>query len=228
MNKSVNIVLVLKSGGDFRMSDVYLLVSHINKYWKGVIRPSIYCYTDLVTEEKQVVGLTIRRLSNPEWQGWWSKMNLFTPSLQALRPFLYLDLDTAVVNSIDAIVPPEDKQDSFITLRDFYRPKYLASGLMWIPNTKLMDDIYSVWMADCKKHMIKFRGDQNFLASVTLPNMFWQDVFGQDFITTFKPNKQWRVNLEPHNAVICFHGKPRIPEAALTVKWVKEYVGYEI
>ena len=43
-----NIILILKSGGDFKFSDAYLLTAHINKYWKGVAPVNIYLYTDLV------------------------------------------------------------------------------------------------------------------------------------------------------------------------------------
>lgn len=228
MLNNTNIVLILKSGGDFKMSDVYLLTSHINRYWQGLPRPSIYCYTDLVTEQKEVVGLTIRPLPVKEWTGWWSKMNLFAPSLQPLRPFLYIDIDTVIINTINGLVPPEDKQDNFITLRDFYKPQKLASGLMWIPNTANMNKIYSVWFSDVVKNSKTYRGDQDFISSVVKADLYWQDIFGVDYITTFKPNKQWRVNMPVTSAVVCFHGEPRIPKAALTVDWVNKYVNYVI
>lgn len=229
MTTKTNIVLILKSGGDFKMSDVYLLVSHINRYWENKTnRPSIYCYTDLVTEEKEVVGLTIRRLPNAEWQGWWAKMNLFAPELKSLRPFLYLDLDTAVINSIESLVPPEEKQNQFITLRDFYQPQRLASGVMWVPDNAEIDKVHTEWLRNVESHTKIYRGDQNFIASITKADLYWQDVFPADYITTFKPNRQWRMLFPQTSAVVCFHGQPRIPTAALTVDWVKKYAGYEI
>jgi hypothetical protein len=230
MSNRPNIVLILKSGGDFKMSDVYLLVSHINKYWQNKnTKPAIYCYTDLVTEERAVVGLTIRPIPNRDWRGWWSKMNMFAPSLKELRPFLYMDIDTAVVNTIDPIIPPKDKQDQFIALRDFYRPAKTASGLMWVPNTSVVDKVYSEFIKDVKGNTRKYRGDQDFIFDTIKADLHWQDVFGEGYITTFKPNREWRMVLPPMAAVICFHGKPRIPEAAeKNVEWVQKYVSYAI
>lgn len=225
MNEQTNIVLILRSGGDFRIGDVYLLASHINKYWNNKIKPKIYCYTDNVEKETEVVGLTIRPLPNKQWVGWWSKMNLFSEQLNHLRPFLYMDLDTAIINNITAIVPPKDMQSNFITLRDFYNPKRLASGLMWIPDTKLMDEVYKQWLINKKR----FSGDQNFIESVVkFPDLYWQDIFQGEYITTFKPNKVWRTEQPMTSAIVCFHGEPRIPKAALTVEWVKKYVNHVI
>jgi len=225
-----NIVIIHKSGGDFKLTDVYLLVSHINKYWnKEITKPDIYCYSDMVKYEISVVGLTIRPLPNPQWVGWWSKLNLFSPELAELRPFLYLDIDTVVLKSIDTLFPPVDKNEVFITLRDFYRPTALASGVMFVPFTNAMDNIYKEWMKGPAVHIRRFTGDQNFIQSVvTNPDLFWQDISTPDYITTFKPKKIWRTELPINSAVVCFHGKPRIPEAAKTVKWVESYVTYEI
>lgn len=229
MNKPVNIVLVLKSGGDFKMSDVYLLAAHINRYWANKNnKPNIYCFTDLVSSERNVVGLTILPLPHPTWNGWWSKLNLFSPDLQPLRPFLYMDLDTAIVGNIDSIVPPNDKKSAFITLRDFYQPAHLASGVMWIPDTQKMNKVYYEWIANQDLVLKRFRGDQNYIETITSADFYWQDVFGPDFIVSFKPNKQWRTELIPQNSIVCFHGEPRIPKAALSVEWVKDYVGYVI
>lgn len=225
---NTNIVLIHRTGGDFRIADAYLLVTHIRKYWGESIMPNIYCYTDTVVRDVSVVGLTLRPLPNLEWTGWWSKMNMFSPELKELRPFLYLDLDTAVLKSIKALIPPEEQKDNFVTLRDFYRPKNLASGVMWVPDTPAMDNIHSVWSKKAKTHMRRYRGDQNFIESITKPDIYWQDICKPDYITTFKPKGVWRTEFPAKSAVVCFHGVPRIPLAANTVEWVKSYTSYEI
>lgn len=225
----MNIVIIHRSGGDFRIADVYLLVTHINKYWEDAkVKPNIYCFTNTVTREVNVVGLTLLPLPNPEWMGWWSKLNLFSDELKWLRPFLYLDIDTAVLKSIKPLFPPEDSRNKFVTLRDFYRPNNLASGLMWIPDTPIMDRIYAKWTANVKLSMKRFRGDQNFIESVTKADIYWQDISKPEFITTFKPNKIWRTTFPANSAIVCFHGVPRISEAASSVEWVKSYTNYEI
>lgn len=224
----INIVLILRSGGDFKVSDVYLLAAHINKYWQGSLRPNIYCYTDLMQEELSVVGLTFRPLPHKAWRGWWSKLNLFSPELKNLRPFLYLDLDTAVIGSLSSFIPKEKAVTYFITLEDFYRKGKLASGVMWIPNTAYMDKIFAEWKKDPVAHIKRFRGDQNFIESVTKADAFWQQLFAPEAITTFKPNKVWRTELPENSSVVCFHGTPRIPQAAEKVEWVNDYKSYAI
>lgn len=228
----MNIILIHRTGGDFKIGDAYLLVSHINKYWEDEkVRPKIYCFSDAVEREVSVVGLTILSMPHPEWAGWWSKMNLFSDELKPLRPFLYLDLDTAVLKSIKPLFPPKEAENKFVTLRDFYRPNNLASGLMWIPDTPLMDKIFTewIWFKRSGSRIARMRGDQNFIESVVKkPDLFWQDISTPDFITTFKPNGVWRTEFPDKSAVVCFHGKPRIPAAANSVEWVKSYVSYEI
>lgn len=227
----MNIVLVHKSGGDFKLSDAYLLVAHIKRYWiNSKVIHNIYCLTDAITEEKNLVGLTLLPLPNSEWPKWWSKINMFSPELKELRPFLYLDLDTIVLGSLDQLFPPKESEfvNKFIALRDFYRPNELASGLMYVPDTNLMDLIYSEYLISS----LRFRGDQDFISYVIKKHsgevVFWQDISKPDFITTFKPNREWRTKLPTKSAVVCFHGTPRIPEAAKSVDWVKSYVEYDI
>lgn len=229
MENRTNIVLILKSGGDFAFSDVSLLISHINKYWEeGAVRPDVYCYTDLVSEEQSLVGVTLRPLPEPSYKGWWSKLNLFHPALKELRPFLYLDLDTAILGDLKALLPNENEANQFIALRDFYRPSQFASGFMWIPNTAYMDKVFIEWNKNVEKHIIKYRGDQDFIVSVTFANSYWQDRVPADLVTTFKPNRKWRVEMPFNSSVVCFHGTPRIGEAAKKVEWVNQYISYVI
>ena len=226
--KAINIVLIYRTGGDFKIADAYLLVTHIHKYWGAAFKPNIYCYSDSVSKELSVVGLTIRPLPNKDWKGWWAKMNLFSPELKSLRPFLYIDLDTVILKSIKSLIPPEEQKDKFVTLRDFYRPNNLASGVMWIPDTPAMTNVYSKWIKNPSRHIKRFRGDQNFIASVTKADAYWQDISQPEYITTFKPKGIWRTKFPAQSAVVCFHGIPRIAAAANTVEWVKEYTSYEI
>jgi len=224
-----NIVIIHRTGGDFKIADVYLLVSHIRKYWDKLPLPNIYCFSDTTDKEINVVGLTILPLPNSEWTGWWSKMNLFSNELKKYRPFLYLDIDTAVLKSLTDLIPPDEAKSKFVTLRDFYRPNHLASGLMWVPDAAIIDDIYVEWGKAPSKYIKKFRGDQNFIESVIKQSdVYWQDISAPEFITTFKPGGKWRMSLPDKSAVVCFHGKPRIPVAAKSVEWVKSYTSYEI
>lgn len=218
MRKGVNIFLVLRTGGDFRMRDVYLLAKHLHKQANG-LAITIYCLTDIVNQKITLSNLTLLPLKN-NWKGWWSKMNLFSPELDSYRPFLYLDLDTVVLNELRTILPDTEKEKDFIMLRDFYKSHKAASGLMWFPEiSNKVNNIWEQWIA--KGNTSNFRGDQDFINIIENPDYYWQDF--TDKITTFKP-KEWLRKLQGKETIVCFHGKPRIHEAAKSVEWVNKYV----
>ncbi len=217
------IVLVFKSGGDFTILDVILLVHHLRKNSKPETK--IICLSDQTTTVRKMIDFEIHPLPNPNWKGWWSKMNIFNPQLADLRPFLFMDLDTAIVNDFDTFKIPIRFADSFIGVNDFYQSGLLQSCLMYIPKESVkLTKIWDTWISFPEKWMSKFRGDQDFIRSVAAPDTFFQTF--TDVIQSFKPVKQntWRISLTKTNTIICFHGHPRILEASKTVTWVDKYV----
>lgn len=226
MSDQINIVLVLRTGGDFSFRDILLISTHIISKWKSNNSFKITCLSDLFEKETNLMGVTMMPLPNKEWKGWWSKMNLFSPSLVDYLPFLYIDLDSAIVGDVYDIIKLLNKE-LFITLSDFYKPRHLASGVMWVPkNNKKIDLIWNTWIFNPEKYMTKFRGDQNFIEYVTSADLFFQKI--TQGIVSFKPNRQWRTLLPTNmDIIIAFHGTPRIHEAAIHVNWVKEYINYE-
>ena len=213
------VVLCYKTGGDFRFSDVELLTHNIRKNWGGELR--IFVLTDTTNKIIELNEYTLLPVTN-NWPGWWVKMNLFSPEMEKYRPFLYIDLDTAIVGSLDEIVP--ESKDQFITLEDFYQPYKLASGMMWIPaNSDKIKKIWNEWSKDPHRIIRKYRGDQEFIRSVTKQDTFWQSLTRKVF--SFKPRAGWLKTLPEGAVVVCFHGKPRIRNA--NVDWVNKYIRYE-
>ena len=221
MSQKGNIVLVLRSGGDFSMEDVFLLTHHLRKQSNDDVR--ITCLFDKVKQGWDLHGFSLRPLPCEGWRGWWSKMNLFSPELEQYRPFLYLDLDTAVVGHYTELM---NQGNHFITLEDFYHDGKLASGLMWIPRDSIkVKQVWDEWIKNPGAHMKRFRGDQDFIRTVTTADLFWQDVTPK--VSSFKP-KTGKLNQLPEGvSVVCFHGKPRIWQAAGSVRWVRKYTDYD-
>ena len=212
-------MLVLRSGGDFNLTDVLLLSHHLKRLNSHA---NIYCLCNGINKPIKLFNFVLLPMK-AEWKGWWAKMNLFAPEYDYLRPFLYMDLDTAVLQPVQSFFTPEHHENQFIMLRDFYRSKLNvpASGVMWIPNNDKVKKVWNKWVSNSEMWMRRFRGDQEFIGSVTRPDLFWQDL--TNGIVTFKPNRKWRTELEGKECVVCFHGKPRIPEAVKTVEWVNVY-----
>ena len=211
-----NVVLILKKGGDFTFSDVDLLAGKLRK-WRNVEK--VYCLTDMVLDPVSLHGVQMIPFpTGMAWKGWWAKMNLFNPQFSHLAPFLYIDLDSLPLGELKW-----DRQkwtNAFICLSDFYHPGKLASGMMWIPaSNKRIADIWKKWLVSPSLHMKRFRGDQDFLRMFG-SDCYWQDLEGVR-VTTFKPGGKWRTE-KPDVEVVCFHGRPRIPQAAQKINWVKQ------
>lgn len=233
--RSQTVILAWKTGGDFHFSDVNLLAYHIRKQYKRLEPLKIYCITDTVNKEMTFKNVTLIPASNKSWPGWWTKMNLFAPDMEKYRPFLYFDLDTAIVNDLSGILPPSvEYENEFICLSSFFTPPNkdeLQSGMMWFPKqNKDISKIWEAWIRNSSFIINKFQrngGDQSFFRSIiTMTKVDWQSVVNNK-IWSFKinpTNKEWLLDLPKHLSVVCFHGIPRIPIAAKTIKWVSEYL----
>ena len=216
MNNKKTIVLVLRSGGDFTYNDVELALEHINGKWKSENRPQIICLWDKVKEEYDLGNVKLIPITNA-YPGTWSRIQLYSPEMEKYRPFLYVDLDTAFIQSLENIFELVVDDSKFITLEDFWQKGKLATGLVWFPAKS--EKIKTVWNA--------FKGAQGnrmdkFLWGVVKPDIFWQSL--TNTIKDFKARKNVLLTTLPKDAnLVCFHGKPRILKAQ-DIAWVMDYV----
>ena len=214
------VVLVLRSGGGFSFRDVVLIAQHINGKWKSETRPRIICLWDKASQEYDLGNLEIIPLTN-NYSGTWARMQLYSPEMEQYRPFLYIDLDTVVVDSLENIFELVKNPSQFITLEDFWQKGQLATGLVWVPANS--DKIRNIWKAWVKQG---FRPSQKrmdyFLRKVVRQDVFWQDLTKS--IHDAKPRRVGVIPNIPEGAnILCFHGKPRIHDA-IHIPWVNEYV----
>lgn len=214
--KRYTIVLVLRSGGDFSFRDVQLISSWINARWKSPIRPRIICLWDQATGAYDLGNLEIIPLRST-LPGTWSRMELYNPEMEQYRPFLYIDLDTAVIQSLEEIIKLVVNPKQLIVLEDFWQKGQMATGLVWVPAGS--DKVSKIW--EGFRGVTGFRMD-SYLRSVVKPDAFWQQL--TNTIYDFKPRNRVLLDSVPKEAVlICFHGHPRIFNAQ-HIGWVKEYV----
>lgn len=144
------------------------------------------------------------------WPGWWSKLELFSPSLPD-APTLFLDLDTVLVGDCADVVRAVAEGDTkFAILRDVYRgranPMAMQSSVMFWSGRDSIAGVYEKFTADPAAAMKRFRGDQDFLESAVSGAMYLQDLtLG---FCSFKRDVQRR-GLLPKDRVVFFHGRPR-------------------
>ena len=190
------LVTVLRSGGEYAPAHVQWLARQI---------PGLVCLSDVDVDGVPTVKL--RR----DFPKWWAKMNLFSDSI--VGDVLFFDLDTVVMGDINVL-----NVGKTTTLRDFYRPHLLGSGLMYIAQ----EDKKAIWdeFIRCPElHMAKHSrfplvGDQGFLNG-RLDAQRWQDVL-PGAVVSYKVHCKQAV---PEGAkVVCFHGKPR--PWSVREKWI--------
>jgi lipopolysaccharide biosynthesis glycosyltransferase len=206
----LKIVTVLKSGGQYTEKNVEILHNNIKKF---VSFPHKFvCLTDLDTGNYEKVKL------EKNYPAWWSKMELF----KIEGPVLYLDLDTIVVNSLDPLYNEIMKEtNDFCVLRDVHsalknpQNRCIASGVMaWKKSKK---HIFDKFEKDSEENMKKYRGDQECLSRLLLPEekrnvKFFQDLL-PNFIVSYKVSIRSKIIsedvLKHQVGVIVFHGFPK-------------------
>jgi len=209
MESKKTIVLVLRSGGDFKFRDVELIVRHINGKWQSKVKPRIILLWDKATEPYDLGNIEILPLGN-QYKGTWSRIALYSPEMEQYRPFLYIDLDTIIVDSVENIIKLVPNSLMFIPLEDFWQKGDLATGLVWFPANS--EKIKAVWKAWKKvdTNTLGFRMDK-FLRKVITADLFWQQLTPS--IYDFKSKGEGLLSMVPKGAnIICFHGKPRMLE----------------
>jgi len=218
MNEVKTIVVVLRSGGDFSFRDVELIARHINGKWQSEVRPRIICLWDNASQKYDLGNFEVVPLSN-DYPKWWSRMMLYSPEMEQYRPFLYIDLDTVIVNSLEKIFELVKNPSLFITLEDFYQKGQLATGLAWIPANSVK--INAIWKAWQRQGVGPGRMDK-FLRKVVQQDMFWQNL--TKTIYDAKPKHVGVLTNIPADAdLLCFHGKPRIHDT-INIPWVRTYI----
>ena len=112
-------MLVLKSSKDFQLRDVQLIVRHINAKWRDG-KPRIICLYDKASEHYDLGNFELIPLTN-DFPGTWSRIQLYSPEMEQYRPFLYVDLDTAIINSLESLFDIIKDESQFIALEDFWQ-----------------------------------------------------------------------------------------------------------
>lgn len=171
-------------------------------------------YTELLKEQiKEHSGAEVRILGDQEdatdelrcgYQGWWSKLELFAPWNEHLRPCVFFDLDTYILANISDIF---FEPDELWMLEDAYQKGKGQSAIMIIP--KDTSDIWTKWESQDWLHL---PGDQDFLR-------LFNPLFIQDYFEGFYSYKADNCQEKPKGRVVFFHGRPRPHE---TEGWAQE------
>lgn len=203
---------------------------YVNRLFYAVERNTtvpftFYCFTDDpkgLDEEIKHKPLKYTNINS-----WWNKLYLFSQETELEGRVFFLDLDTLITGNIDHMLTCNHE---FVVLHD----------VMWKVNPQLTPhDVGSavmLWTAgnhsqiweSFKKdpHGISKKlhphGDQKWIQQQEPNRAYWQDLFPGEIIS-FKVDCEDK--LPSAAKIICFHGRPSIPEAITqTTKWGKKTI----
>jgi hypothetical protein len=192
---------------------------YVNKLYAGIKRNTslsfnLHCFTD------DSSGLNSNIISHPlpykKLDGWWNKLYLFSKEIPITGRILYIDLDTLITGNIDNILI---HNDGFVVLRDFLTGIWpsittndsVGSGLISYESHK-HSYIWEEFLKNPEKiiQSIKPNGDQVWIQKMQSERLYWQDLF-QNQIVSFKVH--CNKGLSNDARIVCYHGKPSIPDS---------------
>lgn len=217
--EKINVALVLRTGGDtYNHKYVNALAENIRNNTN--LKINLAVLTDNSNGfDSNLVDEVIP--FKHQYRGWWSKIELFRPDIFTGRVF-YMDLDTVVVNNIDALMT---YNTTFAGIRDLYHHNFLQTGVMsW--DSRYNHQVYENFVPDAARIMAYYaEGDAKWIRESVYNYDYLPDKFpGQ--IVSYKANclnKSTGVVTIPKDAsIVCFHGKPRphtITNPVITQHW---------
>lgn len=220
LNDTVNLALVLRTGGDtYDYRYVNAVAENVRNHSNSKL--VISCLTnDSTGIDPSLVDEIIPLQHN--YPGWWSKVELFRPNIFSCKQVLYMDLDTVVVDNIDDIL---HFRSDFAGIRDMFHKTFLQTGVMsW--NPELNTHLYTNFVPRAQAVMNNYpQGDASWIRENSLKYDYLCDKFPRK-IVSYKAHclqKDRNVCKIPQNAsIVCFHGKPRphtVLDKAITQHW---------
>jgi len=208
---------------------------YVNKLYFGMKRNTtvdflFHCFTD--DNDGIHEDIIPHPLPYKNVEGWWQKLYLFSDEINIEGRILFLDLDTLITGNIDKYIT---HNDGFVTLRDFWAKGDNVGSAILSYEVGKHKKIWDTFIIDPQKAITELapHGDQKWIQKHHRANerTYWQDLFPNE-VLSFKTH--CRGGVPPDGKIICFHGKPSIPESINTItrvqgfvipptKWVEEY-----
>lgn len=203
---------------------------YVNRLYSAVKRNStvefkFWCFTDDKTGIRPEVLIAPLPYAD-RLDSWWNKLNLFSDNIPIPKGefIFYIDLDTVIVDNIDLLL--SGRYPRLVILKDFLygivkSANKFGSGLMLWEHGKY-NFIWNKFIKSPQQHIAKAGtyGDQWWIEQTVKQVFFWQDLF-PDQVVSFKVH--CRTGLPENAKIICYHGKPSIPESTsettVTGKW---------
>lgn len=155
--QQLTVLCVLRSGSGYNAQSVSRLARAVSRHL--TVPHTFKCLSDTDVDCERIA-------LEHDWPKWWAKIELFRPGV-VNGPTLYLDLDTVIVGSIDALAWfPHD----FAIMRNLNQPWMPGSAVMWF-GEKAPAVVYDRFRENPQHYMAQYSdttqgcylGDQAFI-----------------------------------------------------------------
>ena len=189
------------------------------------------CFTDntVIAQRKEFrrTNIEFRQFKRHDLQGWFNKLQLFSPDSQLDGNTLYMDLDVVIMKNIDCFFEiGEDK--NFVGMNDFNPTTgNFNSSIMRFNNEYHSKPIWKQYIKR-RSEFSKFHGDQEIISQLIKKHedtLSFPDEWTQSYKWYNREGKRyhsekWTYEQDPNAKVCVFHGRPNPAES--TQEWVKE------
>ena len=198
LSKELQVILVMKTGGDFSPIHVDRIIRQIKTHL--TVPHEIFCLTDIPGE--YVPGITVLPLLD-NLPGWWSKIEVF----RTFTNVLYFDLDTTILGDINFLAQFKPNFGALLS-----KHRNMGSGIMrWYGD---FSGLYKYFKAHSDPIMQYFSWEQEYINSWLINNAYKVEHIQHHFPGRLMSYKNDYLPLienksKPKPSIIYFHGKPR-------------------
>ena len=182
-------VFCVCTGDKYNTGYVYALKEAVSKYL--TVKHEFKC----ITEHELPNITTVKPIVN--YHGWWSKLNLFAPSV-ATGKSIYLDLDVVITKNIDYLVEYTDTFSAPANWAQSGHGGIQSSVMCWPGNWH-----YPFEKFDYEKDSKRLWGDQEFLWELLGDD--WQKIPN---VGSYKYHVRPVSQIPEWMHICAFHGKP--------------------
>ena len=188
------------------------------------------CFTDntVIHKQKQFKGKDIefRQFKRHDFNGWFNKLQLFSPDSNLEGNTLYMDLDVVIMNNIECFgYIGEDK--NFVGMNDFNPTSGLFNSSIMRFNNKYHSVIWEQYL----KRRTEFNtshGDQEIITALIKNHkdtISFPDEWTQSYKWLNRKGDRYHISKQTYeqdpNAKVCvFHGSPNPHDS--TQEWVQK------
>ena len=188
------------------------------------------CFTDSTVLHKQREfrgkDIEFRQFKRHDFEGWFNKLQLFSPDSKLEGDTLYMDLDVVIMKNIDELATIGESKN-FVGMNDF-NP---SSGLFNSSIMRFNNQYHSIIWKEYLKRKTEFNnahGDQDIISAIIKSHedtIAFPDSWTQSYKWLNRKGERYHIDKmtyeqDPNAKVCVFHGNPNPDESPQ--EWVKE------